>query len=109
MVGLFFACLLIISFNLEIYLHWDQLEPVEDFVLRLHCWLYVIFWNIRIMGMYLTSGAIIIFYGLFGTLMGRIQQIINPSVKWFLTGLLAVFILIFYISSIYLAWWWENA
>jgi hypothetical protein len=41
--------------------------------------------------------VIVIFYGVLGALFGRFQQIANPSRKWLLTALLALFLLGFYV------------
>ena len=44
------------------------------------------------------SLAVVIFYGGLGAILGKIQQIHNPLWKWSLTALLALFLLLFYVS-----------
>jgi hypothetical protein len=45
---------------------------------------------------YIFASAIVILYGGFGAIMGRVQQIIRPAWKWALTGLLIFLLLLFY-------------
>jgi len=107
-VGLIFACLLMLSKTLDLE------EIVWKWITELHMWLYVIFWRIiplrpYIMGYYATAGAIVVFYGVLGILVGRVQQMASPIWKWLLTALLALFLLLFYGLSVFLAMWWEHA
>ena len=44
--------------------------------------------------------AIVIFYGVLGMLLGRVQQMTNPIWKWLLTALLALFLLGFYVMHV---------
>ena len=49
---------------------------------------------------YIMPGAMVIFYGGFGAIVGRVQQVTNTRKRWLLTGLLAFFLLLFYFSSL---------
>jgi len=49
---------------------------------------------------YIIPGAMVAFYGGVGAIAGKIQQLINPLRKWLLSGLLALFLLLFYFSSL---------
>jgi hypothetical protein len=52
--------------------------------------------------LYIFLGAIVIFYVGLGALFGKFQQITKPVWRWLLTALLALFLLLFYGSSIFI-------
>lgn len=51
-------------------------------------------------GWALLVAILVVFYGGFGASVGRVQQMTNPVWKWRLTGLLALFLIVFYGSSL---------
>ena len=107
-VGLLFACLLMLSLILDLE------EIVWKWITYLHASLYVIseaiipFRPFRWV-YYGFSGAIVVFYGGFGALMGRIQQVTSPFSRWLLTGLLALFLLLFHGVSFIIGMLLEHA
>jgi hypothetical protein len=111
-VGVLFAILLTISLIKAL----DSTFTYEAgmWITKLHMWLYqlsevIIPFRPFKWVKYGLAGIIIVFYGGFGALAGRTQQVNNPSKKWLLTGLLAILLILFYCASIYLAWWWGHA
>ena len=108
-VGLFFAFLLMASF----YLGETIPDIVEEWVFRLHAWPYFIFFLVAIPKYAIidssASVTIIILYAIFGALAGRVQQSSNPYIKWSLTSLLVIILILFYWANISLAIRWEHS
>jgi len=108
-VGLIFASLLMYT---EIagysYGKWILWKEISEF----HGSLFVIFQMILdLRGMiddYAISAAMIVCYGGFGAIVGRTQQVTDPYKRWFLTGLLALFLLFIYLFNFQVARWAEN-
>jgi hypothetical protein len=80
---------------------------IKLFALLLHYWLAWPFswlWDHGYIG-YVTSWALlcailVIFYGWLGAIAGRIQQMSNHTLRWGLSGLLVLFLIVFYGSSL---------
>ena len=69
-------------------LHWLLAWPsflLSMIFLQDYSWVfYICVWA-------LLGAILVVFYGGFGAIMGRIQQLTNPVWKWLQTGLLALF------------------
>ena len=102
-VGFVIVCLIVYvlqASNLVSYI-------VKLFMLLLHYWLALpSFWlwdhgYMSYMGSWVLLGAmLVVFYGGFGAIVGRIQQMTSRAWKWRLTGLLALCLIVFYGSSL---------
>ena len=84
-----------------------------DWILRFHSSLYAIYDMILSLRPYImadlaTAGSIIIFYGGYGTIVGRFQQVANPYIRWLLTGLSVLFLLLIYWFNFQVAMLFEN-
>jgi len=111
-VGVLFACLLMLGLILGRYLDSHEVWNVGWWIIRLHCSLHVIFALFMrlpyLMPDFATSGAIVVCYGGFGAIVGKVQQMTNPFWKWLLTGLLVIFLLFIYWFNLQVARWAEN-
>jgi hypothetical protein len=91
-VGLFFACIIILSPH-------TLVEWIANFHTIFFILVAILLSGLDLSEMSLVSGvlaAIVIFYGVLGILVGRVQQMANPFGKWLLTALLALFLLFIY-------------
>jgi hypothetical protein len=112
-VGLIFASIMMLSLRLEICLESREAGKVGWWIVYLHAPLHIIFALFMrlpyIMADLATSGAIIVCYGGFGAVVGRVQQMAKPVWKWLLTALLALFLLFIYWFNYQLATALEHA
>jgi len=102
-VGLFLVCLAIASFFIGTPT--DLLGIVLKGILSLHFFLFV---TCIYMGSWIGCVvAMVVLYGGFGAIVGRVQQVTSPFRRWLLTALLAVFLLVVYSFSFIIGWWFE--
>jgi hypothetical protein len=72
-----------------------------------HSWLSFLFSRIPLLHSYyddpvmdvLFGAFLVVLYGGSGAIVGRVQQMLDPVRKWLITGLLALFLLILYVSG----------
>ena len=102
-VGLFLVCLAIASFFIGTPT--DLPGIVLKGILALHFFPYITCIN---MGSLIGCAvAMVVLYGGFGAIVGRVQQVTSPFWRWLLTALLAVFLLVVYSFSFIIGWWFE--
>jgi len=107
-VGLFFVCLAIASFFIYTLINTDLPGIVLKGILALHFFLFIFFFTRFYMGSWIGFAvAMVVLYGGFGAIVGRIQQVTSPFWRWLLTALLAVFLLVVYSFSFIIGWWFE--
>ena len=98
--------------TLELYLDSREAGDLGWWIIKSHASPYVIFSLLMrlpyIMPDIATSGAIVVCYGGFGAIVGRVQQVTNPRIRWLLTSLLALFLLFIYWFNFQVARWAEN-
>jgi len=112
-VGVLFACSMMLSLTLELYLDSREAQKVGLWIFRSHASLYVISEAIIPLRpfkwvYYGMSVPIVVVYGGFGAIVGKVQQVTNPFWKWLLTGLLVIFLLFIYWFNFQVASWAEN-
>jgi len=103
-VGLLFTSIMALSIVLGILLDSWRVSNVGSWIIELHAFLFAIFYHM--LPLFLV--AIVVCYGGFGAIVGRVQQMANPVWKWLLTGLLALFLLFFYWFNFQVAMWLEH-
>jgi len=104
-VGLFFVCLAIASFFVGTLINTDLPGMVLKGILSLHFFLFIIGHST---GSWIGCAvAMVVLYGGFGAIVGRVQQVTSPFWRWLLTALLAVFLLVVYSFSFIIGWWFE--
>jgi hypothetical protein len=102
-VGLFFVCLTTALFFISILTDTDLSGIVLKGILSLHFFLFI-----TCLGSWIGCAvAMVVLYGGFGAIVGRVQQVTSPFWRWLLTALLAVFLLVVYSFSFILGWWFE--
>jgi len=102
-VGLFLVCLAIASFFIGTPT--DLPGIVLKGILSLHFFLFI---TCIYMGSWIGCVvAMVVLYGGFGAIVGRVQQVTSPFRRWLLTALLAVFLLVVYSFSFIIGWWFE--
>jgi len=102
-VGLFLVCLTIVLFFIGTPT--DLPGIVLRWILALHFFLFI---RCIYMGSWIGCAvAMIVLYGGFGAIVGRVQQVTSPFWRWLLTALLAVFLLVVYSFSFIIGWWFE--
>jgi len=113
-VGVLFACSMMLSLTLELYLDSREAGDLGWWIIKLHGFLYFISeaiipfrpfkWVI-----YGLAGIIVVVYGGYGAILGRFQQLASPRVRWLLTGLSVLFLLFIYWFNFQVAMWLEHA
>jgi len=120
-VGLFFASLIlliytvawyldswIVYFNIGAFVISDIIMNIIDRIKDTHVHIGYI-WNPTIPFLCVGLVAMVVCYGGFGAIVGRVQQVTNPRIRWLLTGILAIFLMLIYWFNFLVAMWFKYA
>jgi hypothetical protein len=105
-VGIFFACVLI-SFPQDIASLWYE---IWEWLLSLHILLVAVIMSLQYFVPLqwvncVFTVIIIVFYGGFGAVIGKTQQLGSLALRWLITGLLILFILFIYsVGFMFMKW-----
>ena len=122
-VGLFFVSLILLIFTVAWYLDSWKVKNVGEWIAGFNIGAFVIseiimdiidrikdthvnigyIWNPTVPFVCVGLVAMVVCYGGFGAVVGRAQQVNNPRIRWLLTGILAIFLLLIYWFNFWVA------
>jgi len=93
-------------FNIISFVISDIIMNIIDRIKDTHVHIMYI-WNPTVPFVCVGLVVMVVCYGGFGAVVGRVQQVNNPRIRWLLTGLLALFLLFIYWFNFLVAMWYK--
>ena len=126
-VGLFFVSLILSIYTVGWFLDSWKVKHVGEWIAGFNIGAFVIseiimdiidrikdthvnigyVWNPTVLFVCVGLVVMVVCYGGFGAVAGRVQQVTNPRIRWLLTGLLALFLLFIYWFNFQVAMWFK--